>query len=104
MLKIVNENSTGPHEGSGKSSVAIENREQNFSLLPFGCNLKILPGYQIYHNFIREHEALGNITPGEACGIKINGENKWKTLIENASVNKAGNREAMREKLEDFLV
>ena len=57
----------------------------------------ILPGYQIYHNFIREHEALGNKTSGEACGIKINGENKWKTLIENASVNKAGNREAMRE-------
>jgi len=46
----------------------------------------ILTGYQIYHNFIREHEALGNKTPGEACGIKINGENKWKTLIQNASI------------------
>ena len=61
----------------------------------------ILPGYQIYHNFIREHEALGNKTPGEACGIKINGENKWKTLIENASV--ANTQPRAREKIEDFV-
>ncbi len=44
----------------------------------------ILQGYQLYHNFIREHDALGK-TPAEACGIKIEGQNKWKTLIENAS-------------------
>ena len=28
-------------------------------------------------------------TPSEACGITIEGENKWKTLIQNASKNKA---------------
>jgi transposase-like protein len=43
----------------------------------------ILQGYQLYHNFIREHDALGK-TPAEACGIKIEGKNKWKTLIQNA--------------------
>jgi putative transposase len=48
-----------------------------------------LSGYQIYHNFIREHEALSNKTPAEACGIKVEGENKWKTLIQNASKKKA---------------
>ena len=27
-------------------------------------------------------------TPAEACGIKIEGKNKWKTLIQNASRGK----------------
>jgi transposase-like protein len=45
----------------------------------------ILSGYQIFHNYIREHEALDNITPAEACGIKIEGNNKWRTLIQNAT-------------------
>jgi hypothetical protein len=45
----------------------------------------ILDGYQIYHNFIREHQGLDNKTPAEICGVKIEGVNKWKTLIENAS-------------------
>ena len=48
----------------------------------------ILKGYQIYHNYIREHEGLDGKTPAEACGIKIEGKNKWKTLIENASATK----------------
>jgi len=41
---------------------------------------------QIYHNYIREHEGLDGKTPAEACGIKIEGKNKWKTLIQNASL------------------
>jgi len=48
----------------------------------------ILRGYQIYHNYIREHEALNNRTPAEACGIIVQGDNKWKTLIQNASKKK----------------
>jgi putative transposase len=47
----------------------------------------ILKGYQLFHNFIRPHEALDGKTPAEACGIKIEGKNKWKTLIQNASKN-----------------
>jgi hypothetical protein len=45
----------------------------------------ILKGYQLFHNYIRPHEALDGKTPAEACGIKVEGENKWKTLIQNAS-------------------
>jgi transposase-like protein/DNA-directed RNA polymerase subunit RPC12/RpoP len=45
----------------------------------------ILKGYQLFHNYIRSHEGLDGKTPAEACGIKVKGENKWKTLIENAS-------------------
>lgn len=48
---------------------------------------KILEGYQIYHNYIRPHEGLDGKTPAEACGIKVEGKNKWLTLIQNASVN-----------------
>ena len=45
----------------------------------------ILKGYQIFHNYIREHQGLKGKTPAEACGIKVEGKNKWKTLIQNAS-------------------
>ena len=45
----------------------------------------IITGYQIYHNYVRPHEGLNGQTPAEACGIQIKGENKWLTLIRNAS-------------------
>lgn len=45
----------------------------------------ILKGYQLYHNFIRPHEALNGQTPSERAGIKVGGENKWLTIIQNAS-------------------
>ena len=45
----------------------------------------ILKGYQIFHNYIRPHEGLQGKTPSEACGIKVEGQNKWITLIQNAS-------------------
>jgi putative transposase len=48
----------------------------------------ILRGYQIYHNYVRPHEALNGKTPAEACGISIEGNNKWLTLIQNASKNR----------------
>lgn len=41
-------------------------------------------GYQLYHNFIRPHEAL-TCKLSEACKITIEGDNKWKTIIQNAS-------------------
>lgn len=47
----------------------------------------ILQGYQLFHNYIRPHEALDGKTPSEACGITIEGKNKWITLIQNASKN-----------------
>lgn len=45
----------------------------------------ILKGYQIFHNFIRGHEGLNGKTPAEACGIEVQGQNKWQTIIQNAS-------------------
>lgn len=44
----------------------------------------ILKGYEIFHNYIRPHMGLDGKTPSEVCGIIIEGENKWKTLIEHS--------------------
>ena len=41
-------------------------------------------GYQIYHNYIRPHMGLNGKTPAQACGIDVQGNNKWLTLIQNA--------------------
>jgi hypothetical protein len=46
---------------------------------------KILTGYQIFHNYIRQHEGLDSKTPAEVSGIKVEGKNKGITLIQNSS-------------------
>ncbi len=53
----------------------------------------ILEGMQVYYNFVRPHMALNGKTPSEACGIKVEGENKWLTLIQNASKAKANSND-----------
>jgi hypothetical protein len=45
----------------------------------------ILTGMQIYHNYVRPHMALNGKTPADLAGIKVEGENKWITIIQNAS-------------------
>ena len=45
----------------------------------------ILTGYQLFHNYIRSHKALDYKTPAEVAGIKVEGDNKWLTLIQNAA-------------------
>jgi len=45
----------------------------------------ILTGMQIYHNYVRPHEALNGKTPSDIAGVTVKGENKWLTLIQNAS-------------------
>ena len=45
----------------------------------------IIVGMQIYHNYVRPHEALKGKTPSEVAGIMVEGENKWLTLIQNAA-------------------
>ncbi|MGA9172015.1 MAG: hypothetical protein WCF03_13835 [Nitrososphaeraceae archaeon] len=44
----------------------------------------ILGSYQIYQNYMRQHEGLDGKTPAEICGIKIEGENKRITSIQSA--------------------
>jgi hypothetical protein len=46
----------------------------------------ILTGMQIFHNYVRPHMALDGQTPAEKAGIEVKGEDKWFTLIQNASL------------------
>lgn len=48
----------------------------------------LISGYQLFHNYLRPHQGLDGKTPAQACGIDIQGDNKWITLIQNAGQNK----------------
>ena len=46
----------------------------------------ILTGLRLYRNHVRPHQGLpGKTTPGEAAGIRMEGDSKWKTIIQNAA-------------------
>jgi putative transposase len=45
----------------------------------------LLTGLQIYHNYVRPHMGLDGKTPAAKAGIEIEGQDKWLTLIQNAS-------------------
>ena len=46
----------------------------------------ILTGLRLYYNNVLQHQGLpGNMTPGKAAGIHIEGLNKWKTMIQAAA-------------------
>ena len=47
----------------------------------------LLNGYKLFHNYVRPHMGLNGKTPAEAAGIDVKGENKWITLIQNASAH-----------------
>ena len=44
-----------------------------------------IDGIKLYHNYIRPHMGLDGDTPADRAGIEIKGDNKWKTIIQNAS-------------------
>lgn len=67
----------------------IRDREKTMRGLKIDAT-DVINGYQIFHNYIRPHEALAGKTPADACGITIEGKNKWITLIQNASKSKFG--------------
>lgn len=45
----------------------------------------ILKGYQLYNNYVRPHESLNGKTPADACGIVVEGNDKWMTIIQNSA-------------------
>jgi hypothetical protein len=46
----------------------------------------ILTGYQPFHNYIRRKWVKGK-TPAEAAAIRVDGKDKWLTIIPNVRRN-----------------
>lgn len=84
-IKLSGKNSTANNNKMERINGEIRDREKTMRGLKTK-NTAILKGIQVYHNYIRPHEGLEGKTPAEACGIELKGENKWITLIQNASV------------------
>ncbi|MDE2591148.1 MAG: DDE-type integrase/transposase/recombinase, partial [Patescibacteria group bacterium] len=48
----------------------------------------ILEGLKAYYNYTKKHAGLKGRTPAESALIEVDGKNKWKTIIQNASLYK----------------
>jgi putative transposase len=84
VIKITGHASDANNNKMERINGEIRDREKTMRGIK-KINTKILPGMQIYHNYVRPHEALDGKTSAEACGIVVEGENKWMTLIQNAA-------------------
>ena len=60
-------------------------REINFSSLK-KSNTVLIDGFQAYYNYTKKHMCLDGKTFAEASNIKVDGINKWQTLIQNTSL------------------
>ncbi|HYM40764.1 MAG TPA: DDE-type integrase/transposase/recombinase, partial [Thermoplasmata archaeon] len=47
----------------------------------------LLKGFIIQYNYLRPHEALDDLTPAEASGIKLPFEDGWANLIDWATIH-----------------
>lgn len=65
----------------------IRDREKVFRGLK-KIDTPIIDGMKAYYNFTKKHGALKGKTPSEEALIKVDGKNRWKTIIENASLYK----------------
>jgi transposase-like protein len=65
----------------------IRDREKVFRGLK-KMDTPILDGMKVYYNYTKKHGALKGKTPSESALIKVEGKNRWKTIIQNASLHK----------------
>lgn len=62
----------------------LHNREHVMRTLE-KTDTPILTSMQIYHNYVRPHDGLKGEIPAEVAGIKVEGKNKWMTIMQNAT-------------------
>ena len=65
----------------------IRDREKVFRGLK-KIDTPIIDGMKAYYNFTKKHGGLNGKTPAEQAMIHVDGKNRWKTIIENASLYK----------------
>ena len=65
----------------------IRDREKVFRGLK-KMDTAVLDGMRVYYNFTKKHSGIAGMTPAEASLIEVDGKNKWKTIIQNASLYK----------------
>ncbi len=65
----------------------IRDREKVFRDLK-KTDTAILDGMRVYYNFTKKHGALNGQTPAESALINVDGTNRWRTIIQNASLSK----------------
>ncbi len=54
---------------------------------PMFKEAQLFDGFQTFYNFSKKHGGIEKKTPAEMAGILVDGSNKWKTIIQNASLN-----------------
>lgn len=63
----------------------IRDREKTFRGLD-NMPTPVFEGMKVHYNHVRRHDTICR-TPAEAAGISTEGSNKWKTIIQNSSLN-----------------
>ena len=66
----------------------IRDREKVFRGLK-KMDTAVLDGMRVYYNFTKKHSGINSMTPAEASLIEMDGKNEWKTIIQNASLNRS---------------
>ena len=47
----------------------------------------VLGGMRVHYNFTKKHPGIDGAMPAEASLIEVDGKNRWKAIIQNASLN-----------------
>ena len=65
----------------------IRDREKVFRGLK-KFDTPLIDGMKAYYNYTKKHSALQGRTPAQASLIEVDGKNRWKTIIQNASLHR----------------
>ena len=47
----------------------------------------IISGMRVHHNFIRPQQGMNGDTPADMEGLRVRGNDKTKTIIQNATIS-----------------
>lgn len=88
-VRSVGQRDEGLNQMVERVNNTVRYREKTFRGMDNDKSAQIMAdGIRINYNFIHPHMGLDGRTPAEAAGIRVEGENKWLTLIQNASISK----------------